>query len=88
MPAVAGFGFIVAIALTHMADVPYQNSLDFHEYWKLRLVKKVDRTQFLTCFPVGIFLGPYGIANASLGLLIIEDIVNNTITLLVLGIIE
>lgn len=80
-------GLIVAISVTHMSDVPYKNSLDFQEFWKRRFLKKIGRKRLTTCIPIGVSLGPYGIATASLGLLICEDIFKNTATLLLMGII-
>lgn len=86
-PAGTVVGFILIISITHMADVPYQNSLEFQAFWKRRLYRTADRKRLLTCGPVGLTLGPYEMVTASLGLRMCDDVFNNTATLLLMGII-
>ncbi len=84
-PVTAIIGIVLAMVLTYLADFPYKNSKMFLLYWKQILTRKEDRKVLNACVPTGFHLGPYGLARAKLGLQICDDIVRNTVTLLVLG---
>ncbi len=78
--------FVIAILLTFMADIPSKNSLLFRHFWKTRVKTKEHRLALLGCTPIGFRLGPYGIANAKLGLCICDDIIQNTVNVLLLDV--
>lgn len=87
-PVVAIGGFVFTIVVSHMADVPYRNSLNFGSFWKRKLTRRADRMRLRSCLPIGLSLGPYGIATASLGLNICNVIVDNTVTILLIGVVD
>lgn len=84
-PAASLCCYIVAILMTAYADIPRQNALRFHFYWKRQLVMKIDRKKFQS-FPnvIGFNVGSYGLATAALGIRICDDIVRNAVTLIIL----
>lgn len=83
-PAITVLCFVIAILLTYLSGIPYKNSLKFKKYWTLFIRNKEDKKVLLACKPFGFVLGPYGIAKASLGLIICDDIIHNTVTAILL----
>ncbi len=78
--------FVVAILFTYLANFPYKNSLIFKQYWKRIVTRKEEKRMLLACTRIGFDLGPYGLAKAMLGLHICDDIIRNTVTFLLLGV--
>ncbi len=64
---------------------PYKNSKYFKMYWTRFAVGKREKMMIRECKPVGFTLGPYGTATSKLGLLLFDDIIRNTVTMLRLG---
>ncbi len=75
----------LALGLTYLANFPYKNTKVFKLYWKQFATSKENRRLLKACVPSGFNLGPYGVARALLGLHICDDIIRNTVTLLLLG---
>lgn len=77
-------GIFMATVLNALAGIPSVNVRWFCKNWK-RMVKTKLARRLLKSVPViGFVIGPYGIATATLGLLICEDIVNNVLRLMLL----
>lgn len=60
------------------------NVLRFQKFWKLHLVKTLDRRMLKATKHFGFDVGPYGICTPKLGFGICEDIVANTAGLLLI----
>lgn len=84
-PASTLLSIALALILTYLCNFPYRNTKTFQIYWKRFVVTKDSRRVLRACFPIGIRVGPYGIAKSILGLYIFDDIIHNTVTLLLLG---
>ncbi len=84
-PAITTICFGIAIFLTYLSSFPYKNSKYFKVYWKSVVVGKKERMMINACKPIGFNLGPYGTATSKLGLLICDDIIRNTVTMLLMG---
>lgn len=82
-PSIAITSFMIALLLTYLANIPYDNSKLFRKNWIL-VLKREQRRMLLTCRPFGFQLGPYGIVTAKLGLSICDDIVRNSVTMILL----
>lgn len=85
-PPITIFCFVAAILLTYMGDILHRNSQLFQRYWKLMVPTKERRKILRSCRPIGFRVVPYGLAEAKLGLSICDDIVRNTVTMLLLGV--
>jgi hypothetical protein len=75
-----------AIIMTYLGSIPYQRCQEFKSWWKLKFRRKEDNTYLKACQPTGFVIGPYGICNAALGLRICDDYIQNTVTVLLLGV--
>ncbi len=84
-PATTILCFALALLLTYLANFPYKNTKIFKSYWKQFVIRREDRQKLRSCVPVSVNLGPYGKATAMLGLKICDDIIRNTVTMLLLG---
>ncbi len=84
-PATTALCFVLALLLTKLANIPYRNSQMFKTHWTKFVRNKGHRKLVHACVPIGFLLGPYGLAKAKLGLNICDDIIRNTVTLLLLG---
>jgi len=84
-PAATILGFVLALILTHLANFPFKNTRIFGLYWRHFANNKENKRLLRTCRPCGFSLGPYGVARALLGLQICDDIIHNTVTVLLLG---
>lgn len=77
--------FVIALALTYLANLPRKNLVNFKlNFMGIKLTRK-DRKTVTACQSSGFSVGPYGIATSKLGLCICDDIVHNTVTLLLLA---
>ncbi len=56
----------------------------FKMYWKKIVVRKEDLRRLNACRPFSVELGPYGMSTSKLGLLICDDIIKNSVTILLL----
>lgn len=83
-PAVATICFTVAISFNFISHFPCRNSMYFKLCWKEFLVKKEEKRMMWSCKVIGFYLGPYGMATSALGLRICDDIVNNSVNLLLI----
>ncbi len=83
-PAVSFCCFVFALLLTCFAGILYTHCKKFKNYWGWQIQKKEDRKRLRSCKIFGFMLGPYGIAYAKLGLRICDDIIQNTVTILLL----
>jgi hypothetical protein len=84
-PAISMSCFGLALLLTFLANDPYKNSRIFKLHWNQLRVSKIHRKMLYACKPVGFKIGAYGMATSKLGLLICDDIIQNTVALLVLS---
>lgn len=76
--------FAIALSLTFLANLPRKNLFSFKSVWLGVKLGREGRKLLKACRPTGFKAGPYGIATSKLGLCICEDIVRNTVTLLLL----
>lgn len=84
LPAVSGIAFSIALVVTYVGALPYVNALRCHRFWKYHVRKRLDKRMLRTLRPFGFLIGPYGICTTKLGLLICDDIINNTVDLLLM----
>lgn len=77
-------GFTLAIGLTYMASVPYENFAMSRQHWKAKTQSILRRRLLKSLSPAGIHLGPYSLVTPELGIRICDDIINNTVNLLCL----
>lgn len=71
--------FALALILTYLASIPYKNSQQFRTFWSFHVKQKVHKRLLRSCKPFGFELGPYGTVNATLGIRICDDIINNVV---------
>lgn len=83
-PAITCLCFLIAIILTYLANVPHKSSKIFLIFWKRRVNGKIYNILLRSCKSAGFSLGPYGTATAKLGIQICDDIIKNTVTMLLL----
>ncbi len=79
--------FLIAIVMTHLGGLPCSNIKKYRQFWKMHLKRKEDLKILSSCRVVGISVGSYGIATSKLGLVICDDIINITVTLLLLNVV-
>ncbi len=84
-PATTLLAFVLPLWLTYLANFPYKNTKIYKIYWKKFVTGKENKRLLRACVHVGLNLGPYGMVKAILGLHICDDIIRNTVTLLLLG---
>lgn len=84
-PATAMTSLGLALLLTFLNNFPYQNSKIFKLYWKQFVARKEDRRMLYACKAYGVDLGLYGMSTSKLGLLICDDIIQNSVTMLLMG---
>lgn len=77
----------VAIVLTYLANLPRKSMFNFVRLWTILCNQKYDKRMLMACKPAGFSVGPYGIATSKLGICICDDILHNTVTMLLVGII-
>lgn len=85
MPCLAIMGIKIAIIQTYLESIPYKNTQKFKTFWKYQLKRKEDKKMLRACKPFGFCLGLYGIATAQHGLYICDDIIRNTVSIILLG---
>ncbi len=83
-PATSIICFTIALILTYLANIPFENSKMFRKKWIPHLTRREHRKMLVACKPFGFNLGPYGIGVAKLGLCICDDIVRNTVNIILL----
>lgn len=83
-PIITLLFFSIAISLTFLSNFPQKHSKIFIQFWKSYLILKRDKKILRACKPLGFNLGPYGVATAKLGIIICDDMVQNTVTLMLL----
>lgn len=76
--------FTIALLLTYLGNVPRKQSASFVDYWKGVMLNKERRKLLKNCKPLGFVLGPYGITTSKLGICICDDIIRNTVALILL----
>jgi len=84
-PVLATICFIVANFLTYLGSIPCKRSLVFKKQWASYLHQRVHKQLLRSCKPLSFELGPYGNVSAKLGIQICDDIIRNTVTVLLLG---
>lgn len=77
-------GYVVALSFTYVASIPYTRSNRFKRYWISRVEKRDDKKVLVSCKAFGFKIGPYGTVNAMLGIHICNEIIDNTVTILLL----
>lgn len=77
--------FFIAITLTLFAQIPYKNAVKYKGYWKSMLKRKEDKIMLTSCRQIGFSDLIYGLYTAKLGLCICDDIVHNTVNLVLLN---
>ncbi len=86
-PAITVLAFGLNLLLSLLADFPHKNSKIFKLYWNQVVTRKHDKQLLQACPQLGLHLYPYGMATAKLGLHICDQIIRNTVTMLLLGVI-
>ncbi len=86
-PAIVLLTFGLALLLTFLADFSHKNSKLFKTYWNKVVTRKHHKLLLRACPQVGFKINPYGLATAKLGLHICEEIIRNTVTMLLLDVI-
>ncbi len=86
-PAIALLAFGLALLLTILGDFPHKHSKIFKVYWNQVVTRKHYKQILRACPQVGFNINPYGIATAKLGLHICEEIIRNTVTMLLFDVI-
>lgn len=76
--------FGIALLLTPLANIPFNITKLFRKKWSLHLTKKEHQRMIATCKPFGFQLGIYGTVSAKLGLSVCDDIVRNTVAVILL----
>ncbi len=84
MPVATVMGFTAALFLTALAKIPYKNSKRFLQFWRFHLRKKVERKILRAGRQILISYGPYGLTKTQLGIILIDDMIQNMITLILL----
>lgn len=84
-PMISVICFVIAIMLTYLMDLSYKSMLQFQYFWKRNLKRRQEKQMLKTCVPIGILVGPLGVGTANLGLRICDDIVDNAVSLLIMG---
>lgn len=84
-PAITITCFGIALLHTYLGSFPYRNSNNFLAEWKYSAVKEEERMMILACQPIGFKLGLYGNATSMLGVKICDEIIRNTVNMLLLG---
>lgn len=78
--------FTLAILLTYLFNIPHKNSKKFFKFWMLHLRKNEDKKTIRALMPIGLKLGPYGLATSKLGIRICDDMIQNMIDLILLDV--
>ncbi len=84
-PSLTMICVVNAVALTYLGSIPYRHSENFKSFWAKLLTRKEDKRLLRACKPIGFELGPYGLCTTALGLRICDDMIHNTVTILLLG---
>lgn len=74
--------FGLSILVPRYIHIFNKNICKFFKYWNWSCSKKHDRQLLRSCPKLGIKAGTYGIITAVTGLQICDDVINNTVTLL------
>ncbi len=77
--------FVVAIVFTYLVGLPYKNLETFKTYWLTKVHCKENRKVLRSLRSCGFQMGPYGVSTSKLGVKICDDIIQNTVTVLLLG---
>ncbi len=75
---------VLALLLAYLSNIPYKNTKIFKSYWKQFVMGKANKRSLSGCAPFSINAGPYGKATSILGMSICDDIIQNTVTMLLL----
>lgn len=70
--------------LTYFGSIPYNSVDSVKRHWEMRATRKRDKKRIRAIPNFGFTIGPYGFITAYHGLSLCDDIVNNTITVLLL----
>jgi hypothetical protein len=84
-PAITLLGFGLSLMLTFLANFPYKNSKIFKLCWNQFGISKMQRKMLHACKPVSFKIGPYGMVTSKLGLIFCDDIIRNTVTMMLLN---
>lgn len=77
--------FTVALGFTYWAGLTCIHSRKSISYWKVYATRKETKKLLQAILVRGFDTGPYGVACAKLGLMICDDIIRNSVTLLLLS---
>lgn len=83
-PVISSLGIVIAIGFTYMTGLPCKNLENFKKFLIIQIQKKEERKVLRSLNSCGFHLGPYGIARSKLGLHICDEIIRNTVTVLLL----
>src|SRR5687768_17473262 len=72
------------LIFTYLAAIPYNNSVEFRQYWKRHVTKRLDRRLLRACKEFGVLVGQYGICDKGMGIRISDDIFQNTMDALLM----
>lgn len=78
-PSMSSLCCVIAIVFTHMAGLPYKNSQKFKNISVSCLRKKEERQTLRSLKSCGLQLQPYGVCTSKLGVLIVDNIIQNTV---------
>lgn len=84
-PSITVICIMTAIIFTYLYGLPYDHSRIFKRYWVSNASTKYGKKLIQSFKPFGLELGCYGLCHKELGMRVSEDIIHNTIDLLLLG---
>lgn len=79
--------FVINLVYTHMSNLTASNSNEYKCFWESKLSKKADRKTLSAFMTAGTYLNKHGMYSDALGFKLSDDIVQNTVNILCLGIV-
>ncbi|CAL8129266.1 unnamed protein product [Orchesella dallaii] len=80
------FAVIVCFVLVALGSIPNGNSKLYFEYWKRHLYRKYDKKRLASCMELAFNLGAIRRVRQCTALVIVDNIVNVTVTLLCINV--
>lgn len=76
--------FILFNVITYLGSKPYAYMQHFRRYWRHRVSSKADKLLVQSSPMEGFKVAPYGIITQLIGPMMCDDVIQNTITLLLI----
>ncbi len=81
-PVISAHIFLLVFLFTNYADICGGNVRKYLQVWKRHCIRKQEHLMLQSCPKYGVKAGTYGMLTAITGLQICDDIIQNTVTLL------